>query len=71
VEGVSLLKNSFALPSAPGSGAENDVFVVFWPRFGPLLDIQLGDIDFFNTLKPSTHSGEYVPLDAARASQRA
>jgi hypothetical protein len=34
----SVLKNSFALSSASEPGAENDVFVVFWPRFGPLLD---------------------------------
>jgi hypothetical protein len=27
----SVLKNSFALSSAPGSGAEYVVFAVFWP----------------------------------------
>ena len=32
-EGPSVLKNSFALISAPGSNAENGVFVVFWPFF--------------------------------------
>src|SRR5215203_418373 len=30
---VSLLKNSFALSPAPGSGAEYAVFVAFWPCF--------------------------------------
>jgi hypothetical protein len=37
-EHSSLLKNSFALVSAPGSGAENAGFVVFWACFEPLLD---------------------------------
>src|SRR5215212_12199236 len=41
-EGVSLLKNSFALYSAPGSGAESAVFVVFWTGFEPLSDRRLG-----------------------------
>jgi hypothetical protein len=35
------LKNSFALFSAPSSGTENAVFVVFWPCFGPVLDRRL------------------------------
>jgi hypothetical protein len=38
----SLLKNSFALSSASEPGAENDVFIVFWPCFGPLLDQRPG-----------------------------
>jgi hypothetical protein len=37
-----VLKNSFALSSASEAGAENDVFVVFWPCFGPLLDRRPG-----------------------------
>jgi hypothetical protein len=46
-----VLKNSLALSSASEAGAENDVFVVFWPWFGPLLDRRPGlHIDFFNTL---------------------
>ncbi len=50
----SVLKNSFALFSASEAGAEYDVFVVFWPCFGPLLDLfwtaDRGDNDFFNSL---------------------
>ncbi len=42
MEGVSVLKNSFALSSASELGAENDVFAVFWPCFGPLLDHRPG-----------------------------
>jgi hypothetical protein len=38
----SVLKNSFALISAPGSKAENGVFVVFWPCFGALSDRRPG-----------------------------
>ena len=37
-----MLKNSFALSSAPGSGAENAVIVVFWPCFRALLDRRPG-----------------------------
>jgi hypothetical protein len=43
----SVLKNSLALFSAPGSGAENDAFVVFWPWFGPLLDRRPGRHQLF------------------------
>ena len=38
VEDLSLLKNSLALSSAPGSWAEYAVLVVFRPRFRALLD---------------------------------
>jgi len=34
----SVLKNSFVLSCAPGSGAEYVVFVVFWPSFRALLE---------------------------------
>jgi hypothetical protein len=34
----ALLKNSFALSCAPGSGAEYVVFVVFWTCFRALLE---------------------------------
>src|SRR5918994_641738 len=37
-EGVSLLKNPFAPPSAPSSGAKYSVLVVFSPCFRALLD---------------------------------
>jgi hypothetical protein len=50
VEGVSVLKNSFALSSASEPGAENAVFVVFWPCFVPLWTADRADNDFFNTL---------------------
>jgi hypothetical protein len=45
-----VLKNSFALSSTPGSGAENAVFVVFWPCFRALLDTDRADNGFFNSL---------------------
>jgi hypothetical protein len=38
----ALLKNSFALSSAPGSAAEYGVVVVFWPRFRALLEGRSG-----------------------------
>src|SRR5829696_1951516 len=38
----SVLKNSFALISAPGSKAENGEVVVFWPCFGALWDRRPG-----------------------------
>src|SRR3712207_1029714 len=38
----SVLKNSFARSSASEPGAENDVFVVFWPCFESLLDRRPG-----------------------------
>jgi hypothetical protein len=46
----SVLKNSLALFSASGSGAENDAFVVFWPWFGPLLDRRPGRHQLFQQL---------------------
>ncbi len=39
-----------ALSSASEPGAENDVFTVFWPCFGPFLIADRADNDFFNTL---------------------
>ena len=45
-----MLKNSFALSSAYEPGAENAVFVVFWPCFVPLWTADRADNDFFNTL---------------------
>src|SRR5215211_4489403 len=42
LEGVSVLKNSFALSCAPGSGAEYAVFVVFWACFRALLESRPG-----------------------------
>ena len=49
---LSVLKNSFALYSALGSGAENVVFVVFWPCFGPLLDRRPGRQRLFQHAVP-------------------
>jgi hypothetical protein len=37
-----VLKNSFALSCAPGSGAEHVVFVVFWTCFRALLESRPG-----------------------------
>jgi hypothetical protein len=54
----SLLKNPFALTSAPGLGAEYAVSVAFWARFRALLDRRPGRTYFFNRLTPSTHSAE-------------
>jgi len=42
VEGVSLLKTPFAPSSAPGSGAEEGVLVVFRPCFRALLECRPG-----------------------------
>jgi hypothetical protein len=44
-----VLKNSFALFSASEAGAENAVFVVFWPWFEPLLDRRPGRYTTFST----------------------
>ena len=55
----SLLKNSYALSSAPDSGAKYTVFVVFQPCISALLDCRRADHHFFNRLKPFTHSGEH------------
>src|SRR5215212_2870526 len=48
----SLLKNSFALYSAPGSGAESAVFVVYWTGFEPLSDRRLGRQLLFQQADP-------------------
>jgi hypothetical protein len=57
-EHTSLLKNSFVLSSAPGSGAEYVVFVAFWPCFRISWTDDRTDDYFLNTLTPSTHSAE-------------
>ena len=57
-EFISLLKNSYALTSAPDSGAKYTVFVVFQPCISALLGCRRADDHFFNRLMPSTHSAE-------------
>jgi hypothetical protein len=54
----SLLENSFAASSAPGSVTEYAVLVVYWSRFRASLAPDRADDHFFNRLTPSTHSGE-------------
>src|SRR5215213_6647917 len=49
-ENPSLLKNSFVLSSAPGSGAEYVVFVAFRPCFRISWTADRIDDYFFNTL---------------------
>src|SRR5215216_4862330 len=51
-ERLSLLKNPFALSSAPGSGAEYAVFVAFWPCFRALLDRRPGRHLLFQQADP-------------------
>ena len=48
-----MLKNSFELFSAPCSGAENAVFVVFWPCSNLFWTADRADNDFFNSLGSS------------------
>jgi hypothetical protein len=43
-----VLKNPFAPFSAPGSGVEYAVFVVFWSRFRPSWAADRADYHFFN-----------------------
>src|SRR5215203_5232806 len=52
-EPPSVLKNSFALLSAPCFGAESAVFVVFWPCFEPLLDHRPGRQRLFQQPAPT------------------
>jgi len=59
------VENPFAPFYAPGSEAENTVFVVFWSCIWPLLDATRPNNDFFNTLTPSAQpDGSY---DCTRA----
>jgi hypothetical protein len=51
----SLLKNSFAVSSAPGSEAEYAILVVFRLVFGLSWTAYRIDVYFFNRLTPSTH----------------
>ena len=55
VEGASLLKNSFVLSSAPGSGAEYVVFVAFRPCFRISWTADRTDNHLFNTLERSAN----------------
>jgi hypothetical protein len=50
LEEVSVLKNSFALSSAPGSRAKNAVLVVFSLVLGLFWTADRADNDFFNSL---------------------
>jgi hypothetical protein len=52
-EAASLLKNSFALSSAPASGAEYAVLVVFRPCSGLSWTGERTDDYFFNRLRCS------------------
>jgi hypothetical protein len=57
-----VLKDSFALLSAPSYRAENAVVVVFSPCFGPLLDRRCAHTYFFNTLPVNAKFAEFTFL---------
>src|SRR5215217_5729398 len=66
---VSLLKNSFALSPAPGSGAEYAVLVVFRPCFWALLECRSGRQVLFQQagafcelLRPNAVLGGWPPV---------
>src|SRR5215204_966739 len=76
LEEASLLKNPFALSSAPGSGAEYAVFVAFWPCFRALLDRRPGRHLLFQQAEAFSegwHTEENVQglsIEPARAAAR-